>query len=226
MRKRLILVGLVIAFAAASAITPPPPLPLKERVQRASHIFVGTALTLRVVDKNGEVKPQPKTLDIGQGAEMQVRVDEVLTPGAWHPKEPVIVGFAGGFFSVQQMQKDFVGKKLIFVTTQNAAGFGPSYPWHLTEPLDKRAEIEGIIRDNPVADIQKPAAVTLARKALVAAGHADLPSGSAYQDVAATGKPWIVTFDYAPAGGGKHVIIWIDSQTGKTLKVEEGTHPR
>jgi hypothetical protein len=45
------------------------------------------------------------------------------------------------------MRKDFVGKKLIFVTTQNAVGFGPSYPWRLTEPLEKRTEIESFIRD-------------------------------------------------------------------------------
>ena len=150
MRKRFFAFsGVLIAVSAALAVTPPGPLPLKERVQKASHIFVGTAGKLRVIDwKTGhEVIPQPKGLALEQCAELQVRVDDVLITGDWHPKEPVVVRFGGGFFSVEDLRKQFVDKKLIYLTIRQESYFIPSYPWHLVEPVEKRAEIEGFIGD-------------------------------------------------------------------------------
>jgi len=117
-------------------------------VQRSSHVFVGTATGLRVVEctTGREITPPPKILDIGQCAELHVTVHETLKPSGWSQKEPVTIRFGGGFFSVEDLRKQFLDKKLIYLTTQHESYFVDSYPWHLVEPLEKRAEIESFIK--------------------------------------------------------------------------------
>ena len=132
----------------AVAVQPPPPSSLQERVQRASHIFVGVAEHLRVIDRETgkEVSPEPKSLErLSYFAEIEVQVVEVIRPTSWKPKEKIKIRYGGGFFSVSRIREGLIGHKLVYLTTQQDSYFGPSYPWYLGEPEDKRAEIEALI---------------------------------------------------------------------------------
>jgi hypothetical protein len=151
----LLAVTMIVSWRIASATTPPRPRPLDERVQMASHIFVGVAEDVWIVYRNGDkVEPQPQVTDLGQLIEMSVRVDEVLYPGDWRTNASVRVLYGADFFGTSDTHKQFVGKKLIYLTVQRNGqntNFVASYGWSLTEPLDKRNEIETLIRRNAKA---------------------------------------------------------------------------
>lgn len=148
--------SVAILFLVASlawAVAPPVPKPLNERVKMASHIFIGTAEDLWIIDRSGhKVEPQPKSTDFGQAIEMSVRVDEALCPRGWHTNTNVRVLYGGGFFGTSDTHQRFVGKKLIYLTVQGNAwnrDFTASYGWDLAEPLDKKAETEAAIPRTP-----------------------------------------------------------------------------
>jgi hypothetical protein len=149
MRTSVTVVCVLFAtFLAAHAVAPPVPLSLKERVQRASHVFVGVAVRLRVIDRETgkEVSPEPKSLErLSYFAELEVRVVDVLRPADWKPKDKIMVRYGGGFFSVSALREG-LGHKFVYLTTQQDSYFVPSYPWALTEPEEKRAEIESFIK--------------------------------------------------------------------------------
>jgi hypothetical protein len=131
----------------ALAVSPPPPYSLEQNVQRASHVFVGRATGLRVIEcKTGqEIVPAPKDLELGQCIELQMTLQEVLSPSGWSQKEPLKVRHGGGFFSVKRLQKELLNQTLVYLTTKQDSYFVASYPWQLTEPLEKKSEIQGIL---------------------------------------------------------------------------------
>jgi len=142
-------VALVLAFR------PPPPVGVSQHVRLSTHIFVGTAMDLTVKDGKGNVlKPEPPALTNYGFAEMNVQVAETLLPSSWKTNTTVKVRFGGAAFYVDKLRKDFLGKKQIYLTVLQDGYFLPSYPWHLVEPLDARAEIEAAIKTN------KPMAAT------------------------------------------------------------------
>ena len=154
-RTWLICVLCLVAVALGLAFRPPPPISLASRVEMSSHIFVGTAVDLTVVDGKGNVlKPEPPALTNFGSADMTVQINEVLFPSGWKTNGPVKVRLGGAAFIVAAMRKDFLNKKLIYLTVLRDGYFQPSYPWHLTEPLDVRAQIETAIRTNKVATAQ------------------------------------------------------------------------
>ena len=150
--KVVIAVLAVGMFGVAGATSPPVPKSLDERVKLASHIFTGVAEDIWIVDRNGrKVEPEPRFTGLDQAIGMKVRVDEVLYPDNWHTNASVTVLYGGGFFSASETRREFMGKKLIYLTMQNnlrTGNFTASYGWDLTETLDKRAEIEGLIAGN------------------------------------------------------------------------------
>ena len=147
--ERILVISLAVCLCGVVyAMLPPPPKPLSDRVKLASHIFVGTAKELWVTDEKGKrVTPEPESLKLDQGAWVAVEVNEVLRPESWSAKTNVLVQLPPGLFSVRQLRGELVGKKLIYLTKTNGATFGASYGWNLTEPFDKKSEIETIIKN-------------------------------------------------------------------------------
>jgi hypothetical protein len=149
MRLRFLAILIIVAWRVAGATSPPIPKPLDERVKMASHIFVGVAEDIWIIDSKGrKVEPQPKGVDLDQAIEMSVRVNEVLYPDNWHTNTSIRVLYGGGFFGVSDARQEFVGKELIYLTAQSnvrPTDFVASYGWNLTETLDKRAGIEALI---------------------------------------------------------------------------------
>ena len=150
-RTCLVCVLCLVSVLAGFAFRPPPPIDLARHVDLSSHIFIGTAVDMIVVDGQGNVlKPEPPNLTNFGSAEMTVQITETLLPVGWQTNRPVKVRFGGAAFSVEALRKRFLDKKLIYLTVLQGADFQPSYPWHLTEPLDTRAQIESAIRSNKV----------------------------------------------------------------------------
>jgi hypothetical protein len=134
---------------SARAISPPIPKPLAERVKAATHIFVGTAKDAWVVDTDGRrVTLERDDADpfAQQGIEIKVHVEEILRPADWQPKTNVSVRIGGGFFGAPGFRERLVGKKFIYITVADGSVYRPSYGWDLTEPVDKKSEVEGLIK--------------------------------------------------------------------------------
>ena len=102
--KRLLLIlslalTLSLPFASSRADKPPFPKPLAERVNLATHVFVGRAKRVRAVDRQGRVlKPEPAHTGNASGVivELEVEVEEVMFPTAWKPLKRLKVYFGGG----------------------------------------------------------------------------------------------------------------------------------
>ena len=69
-------------------------------------------------------------------------------------------------------------------------------------------------------------AVRIARRALLKAGYRDIPEHRTVHFASRSESTWLITFDYAPAGGGKHVNVFIDGETGEVVEIKEGLHSR
>lgn len=160
-------IGLLAAMLLASlstawALTGLPEKTLAERVDLATHVIIGTATKVRVmkivVGEDGkierhEVVPTPDSLQ-GTYAEIEIEVEEVLYPAAWQPPKTILYGFGGGWFSVQDIRKDVLGKRLLYLMQDvppppeqaPESTFLPSYPWNLCESLEEKAEIQASLR--------------------------------------------------------------------------------
>lgn len=132
-------------------MAPPPPKSLSERVKLATHIFVGTAKEMQVIDKDGKLvnqEQEPKVLgQRGHGAWLIVEVNEVLCPQGWNPTSNLVVQVPGGFFSTGDYRTNHVGVKLVYLTVTDGKTYKASYGWDLSESLGKKAEIESLIRE-------------------------------------------------------------------------------
>src|SRR5437773_713057 len=120
MRNCVLSVVSVAVGVCYAVATTAPPLPLDERVRRASHVFIGTADKMIMVDMTGkEVVPEPKILDRNQAIEMSVQVQEILRPDGWKTNMPVRVRFGGGFFSVKDIKERFGRRQFIFLVVNH-----------------------------------------------------------------------------------------------------------
>ena len=145
MRKLLFtLIGLIMVSEFAPAMTPPPPTPLSNRVETATHVFVGKVERIVVTNDDGKEFP-----DAGGGIVFMatVKVEEVIKPKTWTPKEAVKVWFGSGMFNTENLRKEFVRKKFIFLTTQKRSWFEalPS-GWDFYVPLERRKEVEELLK--------------------------------------------------------------------------------
>ena len=77
---------------------------------------------------------------------MSVKVIEALLPKNWSPTNNVKYIFGGGLFSVKDLRRDLIGKKLIYLTVQSGPAFKTSYGWHVTDSLESKDEIKKIIK--------------------------------------------------------------------------------
>ena len=126
-----------------------------ERVNLATHVFVGRAQTLQVRKlvggKLSKVQPEPDSTGINTDLvfEFRVLVDEVLFPAQWKPEQTIRIIYGGGAFSTRDSRKAFVTEHFIYLTRVESLGgqayFSASYPWHLVEQLGKREEVEAAL---------------------------------------------------------------------------------
>jgi hypothetical protein len=156
-RLRLVVLLALVALCASAeiqAVEPPPTKTLAERVDLATHIFLGTAKIARVVKiedgKVQEIKPEPKTLSVDQFVELEIVVGEVLFPADYKPKGKIKYLFGGGLFSVGDIRKDTLDNRLIYVARVSdkvkEPCFHQSYGWQLCDSLDDRKEIEDVLK--------------------------------------------------------------------------------
>lgn len=161
MRYSLIagLIGVVLGNSGtALANQPPPPKTLAERVELATHVIVGTAETVRVMEvkdgKSSEMKPEPKLISPGgQFIEVDIQVQDVLYPLGWKPKTVGYL-FGDGWFDPKDVRADTVGKKYIYLMRANPYPdqfedgrnmYLPSYGWHLADSLDSAPAIQATL---------------------------------------------------------------------------------
>ena len=145
----LIMIGLCVSIVPSYAQIPPTPKPLAERVDLATHVFVGRATTVRachLVDGSvQEVVPEPAYTGPGVALQLEVNVEEPLFPVTGDSPKTVEIIFAGGFVSVKDARKALVGQPFIYLTLINSLGgqlfFFPSYPWHLVEKLSAKEQV-------------------------------------------------------------------------------------
>ncbi len=145
----LMLIGLCSSVVPSFAQIPPKPKPLAERVDLATHVFVGKATIVRaceLVDGSlREVVPEPAYTGPGVVLELEVNVGEPLFPVTDDSPKTVEIVFAPGFVSIKDARKSLVGERFIYLTKINSLGgrpfFFPSYPWHLVEKLSAKEQI-------------------------------------------------------------------------------------
>lgn len=150
----LLLILIVISAPAVRALSPPATKPLPEVVALASHIFVGTAEDFCVIDLDGKrIQPEPQDLGSGGRAiQMKVRVDSVLYPKGWSTNSTLRVLYARD--DVVEIRKRLVGKQMIYLVrfyelrTYGGGAFQAAYGLNLFEPLEKKEEIEGLIKNS------------------------------------------------------------------------------
>lgn len=145
MRTRLFtVIGLVAYSPLAVAMMPPPPTPLKSRVQAATHVFIGAVERIDATNDDGKEFP-----DAGGGIVFMatVKVEEVIKPKLWVPKDGVKVWFGSGMFNTENLRKEFVGKRFIFLTAEKKSWFEalPS-GWDFFVPLEKKKEVEELLQ--------------------------------------------------------------------------------
>src|SRR3954451_16632521 len=89
----LMVVILSLSLPPVYAEKPPLPKPLAERVNLATHVFVGRAKRVRVVEvvdgRLVSVKPEPTNTSTGVALELEVEVQEVLFPATWESARTV-----------------------------------------------------------------------------------------------------------------------------------------
>ena len=134
---------------------PPIPKPLAERVNLATHVFVGRAQRVRVRKLVGgklrKVQPVPAHTDYTSNVvfEIEVIVDEVLFPDKWKPSETIKLIYGGGIFSVNDTRKKLLAEKLVYLTRIVSFGgqayFSASYGWNLVETFSKKSEVEALL---------------------------------------------------------------------------------
>ena len=155
--KRLLLtlllaLTLILPVASSRADSPPVPKPLAERVNLASHVFVGRAKRVRAVDRRGRLlKPEPTHTGTASGVmvELEVEVEEVMFPAAWKPLKRVKLYFGGGIFSIKEMRQGFLAKSYVYLVREYSdkgqSWLSASYPWYLVEELAKKEEIRRVL---------------------------------------------------------------------------------
>ena len=149
----LIVLTLSSSHRAIHAEKPPPPKTLAERVNMTTHVFVGKAKRVRVMELvNGRlvrVIPEPKNTGPGVVLELEVEIQEVLFPQTWKPPRVVKSVYSGGIVEVKKVREAFLTEGFVYLTREGAFNgqtyYFASYPWHLAEELDKREEIKSIL---------------------------------------------------------------------------------
>jgi hypothetical protein len=151
---RLVMLVAVCVSMDAFAVTPRRQKTLAERVALASHVFVATAKSARVVKivegKVQEIKPEPKTLDPNEFVELELEIGEVLYPTDFKPAGKIKYLFGGGLFSVSDIRKDTLDKRLIYVACVSdklkEPYFHQSYGWQLCDSLEQKKEIQELLQ--------------------------------------------------------------------------------
>ena len=156
--KKLFSLIFTLCLAGTSTFADKPPLPkkpLSERVNLATHVFIGKAKSLRAVREVAgtmqELKPEPTHTGTASGVmvELDVEVQEVMFPASWNPSVTVKVYFGGGIFSIEKLREYFLANEYVYLTKDVSLNgerlFIPSYPWSLTEGLDKKQEIIAVL---------------------------------------------------------------------------------
>jgi hypothetical protein len=155
---------LVLGTMCCLAISPPLPKSLAARLDLATHVVVGVVRELTVVTiTNGTARradPPPAQLGLETTTESEIEVKEVLWPPDFKADGLLKYRFGGGFFGVDDLRRDTVGKTNIFILTQckdkDGICFGPSYAWNLCESVNSREEIIELLRKRAKRTSERP----------------------------------------------------------------------
>lgn len=164
---------LFIVPALVWANTPPPRKTLAERVELATHVVIGTAKNVRVVEgitnekqetEIQEVKPEPAIIAPREYAEIEIEVEEVRYPAEWKAPKTVKYMFGGGWFEMKSIRDDTLDKKRIYLMQANPYPelknaehiFFPSYEWNLCDTVDNRAEIVALLQERVKREQENP----------------------------------------------------------------------
>ncbi len=145
----------VVGSMCCLALTPPPPKSLVARLELATHVVIGVAGELNVVTiTNGtarRIDPAPAQLGLETTTEIEIEVQEVLWPPDFRADGLLKYRFGGGFFDVDSLRRDTVGKTNLFILVQyrdmDGLRFGPSYGWNLCESVASRDEVMKLLRE-------------------------------------------------------------------------------
>jgi len=149
----LIVLTLILSLRAIHAEKPPPPKSLAERVNMTTHVFVGKAKRVRVMElvdgRLVRVTPEPNNTGPGVVLELEVEIQEVLFPKTWKPPRVAKTIYSGGIVEIKKVREAFLAEGFVYLTREvsfnGQAYYVASYPWHLEEELDKREEIKSIL---------------------------------------------------------------------------------
>jgi len=149
----LLVLTLCLSFVSSYADKPPVPKPLAERVDLATHVFVGRAKSVQacqMVDgKMQDVIPEPTHTSSGVAIELEVDIEESLFPVTGESPKTVKIIFAPGIVSISDLRKAFLGESFVYLTQIKFFGgetfFLPSYPWHLVEKLSAKEAISAAL---------------------------------------------------------------------------------
>jgi len=132
----------------------PPPMTFEEEICTATHVFVGTAKSVRFVNASHVkmCRDEPATyggaLTSCGSAEVDVTVTEVLFPSTWKHEQRVVYRFGGGLFSTESLKADLEGQTYIFHAIPDPDGgntFVTSAPWVLGKSPKEKKRVNSVL---------------------------------------------------------------------------------
>jgi len=135
----------IASFVLATSV---PPVPLKDRVKGADHIFTGVATELVVVDTMGNViSNAPATTQIELGLKLTVVPKRILRTTMKTFPDKVVFTYGNGFILDVQWEKNrLLGKEMFYFLSGN---FASVHALEFSEPMDKEKEIADYLNDKP-----------------------------------------------------------------------------
>jgi len=147
MKRTASVVVFGFALVGTAYSTSVPPLSLQERVKGASHIFVGIARSLEVLDPHGNVMADPPArIMLEPSLRLTVEVKRVLRTSLKRFPRKVQVHYGRGFIlGVKTERERRIGKELIYLVsgTGTNASFHSVHALQFTEPMEREKVIQG-----------------------------------------------------------------------------------
>lgn len=149
----LLLIFLSLICKASFAYSPMESRPLKERVELANYVFVGVIEKVIAIDDQNHEINDDRLPPVSNFSLLQVHVEESLSTPSWHPTRPLIAAVSGAWGSVREMRTRLIGQRAIYLTNmEQLPEWGPifvaSYGYFLSEPMEKKAEIQKWVKTN------------------------------------------------------------------------------
>jgi hypothetical protein len=146
---------LAASVKCSSAHQPREKPPLKTLVEDADYVFVGVVEKVIPIDRDFREFRGEQLREVTRGINdmnlFQVRVEEVLSPSDWRPKQPVFVLGTGAFSNIEELRKATIGTKNIYIADKVLAPYwGPimvaTHDYFVVEPPEKKPEILKLLK--------------------------------------------------------------------------------